>query len=129
MVLRKDAINLIQAHPNQYAENVVANLSRIWFNVPYSGTVQGIGSLFYILPNAILLAGMLGIVPVLWLRRHHWPPEVAPFAVLFLLALGVQALLAAYSRMLIPLVPLVLWLIVSSVTLHVRIVGKGSVDT
>ena len=54
-VLRRDAIDLIRRHPRRYVRNLVANLSRFWFNTPYSFTPQKLGTLFYTLPNALLL--------------------------------------------------------------------------
>jgi 4-amino-4-deoxy-L-arabinose transferase-like glycosyltransferase len=120
-VLRHDAIHLIKNHPTAYARHLAENLSRIWFNTPYSFTPQKLSTLFYILPNALLLAGLLGVAPLLWLRRRNLPSEVGAFLVLLVLGVGVQTLLAAYGRMLAPLVPIILWLVVFVLARHVRL--------
>jgi 4-amino-4-deoxy-L-arabinose transferase-like glycosyltransferase len=120
-VLRHDAIHLIRTHPKAYARHLAENLSRIWFNTPYSFTPQKLSTLFFILPNALLLAGLLGVAPVLWLRRGTLPFEVGAFLVMLLLGVGVQALLAANGRMLAPLVPLILWLVVFVLARHVQL--------
>jgi hypothetical protein len=45
-------------------------------------------------------------------RRRH--PEAAAFAILLIPGIGLQALLSAYTRMLVPLVPVMLWFIVQA---------------
>ena len=119
--LRRAAIRLIRTHPGRYARHLAENLSRIWFNTPYSFTPQKLDTLFYIIPNALLLAGLLACTPVVWLRRRSLPLEVGPFLVLLLLGVGVQILLAAFGRMLSPLVPLIIWLVVIVVGSQVRL--------
>jgi 4-amino-4-deoxy-L-arabinose transferase-like glycosyltransferase len=105
-VLRRDAVKLIEEHPQKYARHVVENLSRMWFSMPYSFTQQKLSTLFYALPNAVLLVALLGSLGLLWLHRSNLPIEAAPMGLLLLLGIAAQAPLAAYSRMIVPLVPL-----------------------
>jgi 4-amino-4-deoxy-L-arabinose transferase-like glycosyltransferase len=123
-VLRRDAIRLIRRHPARYVRHLAENLSRIWFNTPYSFKPQKLDPLYYILPNALLLAGLLGSASVLWLRRRSLIFEVGPFLVLLLLGIGGQTPLAAFGRMLAPLVPLILWLIVFVLASQVRLAKR-----
>jgi hypothetical protein len=121
-VLRRDAIRLIKAHPRTYLSHVAANLSRLWLNTPYSFTPQKLSTIFYVIPNALLLFGLTLSAAVLWARQRTLAPEVVAFA--FFLALGIilQAPLAAYTRMLAPLVPLIIWLTVFAAFRYLRLV-------
>jgi hypothetical protein len=104
-VLRHQATRWIRAHPTQYVRHVADNLSRIWFNFPYSFTAEHLGLLLYVVPDALLLACAAFSMFVLWRSRRDVPLSVQAFVLFFVLGLGVQSLLAAYQRMLIPLVP------------------------
>ena len=117
----RDARRLIEHHPRSYVKNVAANVSRLWFNTPYSYTPQKISTLFYIVPNALLLAGLILSIALFVTRRGLPVPGLSVFAVLFVVGFVVQALLAGYSRMLVPLVPIILWAAVVSVARYVRL--------
>jgi 4-amino-4-deoxy-L-arabinose transferase-like glycosyltransferase len=121
--LRHDAATLIRDHPGRYARHLAENLSRILFNMPYSFTPQKLNTLFYIVPNAILLTGLLVATIILWPRRRTLPFEGSVFAVLLLLGVVLQVPLAAYGRMFTPLVPLVLWILVFVLAKYVRLVA------
>jgi 4-amino-4-deoxy-L-arabinose transferase-like glycosyltransferase len=110
--IERQARRNIVDHPGKYAENVVANVSRILFNSPYSRTFQQTNDLFYALPNAILIGAFVLCVLVLVPRRRELPPETGVFALLGATAFVLHALVAAYPRMLAPIVPLLVWLTV-----------------
>jgi 4-amino-4-deoxy-L-arabinose transferase-like glycosyltransferase len=110
--IEREARRNILDHPDKYAENVVANVSRMLFNAPYSRTLQQTNDLFYALPNAILLGAFALCVLVLVPRRRALPPETGVFALLGVTAFALHALVAAYPRMLAPIVPLLVWLTV-----------------
>jgi 4-amino-4-deoxy-L-arabinose transferase-like glycosyltransferase len=110
-----EALRNIGDHPGAYAENVVANISRMLFNSPYSRTLQQTNDVFYALPNAILLGAAVLCVLLLVPRRRALPPEAGPFALLAATAFGLHALVSAYPRMLAPIVPLLVWLTVLAV--------------
>ncbi len=127
-VLRHDALHLIREHPVHYARNLANNLSRIWFNLPYSFTPEHVGVLVYIVPDALLLAGLLASGAVLWVTRRNLPFELRSFLVLLVLGVAIQTLLSAYQRMLTPLVPVIILLVVVSQARYVEHVrASGSV--
>jgi 4-amino-4-deoxy-L-arabinose transferase-like glycosyltransferase len=103
------AVRNIVHHPGKYAENVAANVSRLFFNTPYSRTQEQANDLFYALSNALVIGAVVLSLLVLLPRWRELPPETGPFLVLALAAFGFHALLAAYPRMLMPLVPFVGW--------------------
>lgn len=113
--IEREALRNIADHPDAYAENVLANVSRMLFNSPYSRTLQQTNDVFYALPNAILLGAAVFCVFVLVPRRRLLPPETGVFALLAATAFGLHALVSAYPRMLAPIVPLVVWLTVLAV--------------
>ena len=113
--IEREALRNIADHPDAYAENVVANVSRMLFNSPYSRTLQQTNDVFYALPNALLLGAALLCALMLVPRRRTLPPEAGPFALLAATAFGLHALVSAYPRMLAPIVPLLVWLTVLAV--------------
>lgn len=114
--LEARALRNIAEHPDAYAENVAANVSRLFFDAPYSDGEPRSATLAFAIPNAILLA-LVAISLVLLRRRHAaLPSVVVPFAVLALLAFGLHALVAAYPRMLLPIVPLAVFFVATTLT-------------
>jgi len=108
--IEREALGNIADHPGAYAENVVANISRMLFNSPYSRTQQQTNDVFYAVPNALLLGAVVLCALVLLPRRRRLPPETGVFALLAATAFALHALVSAYPRMLAPIVPLVVWL-------------------
>jgi 4-amino-4-deoxy-L-arabinose transferase-like glycosyltransferase len=110
--LERAALHNIVHHPAKYAENLAANASRILFNAPYSRRPLGLRVIPFLVPGVILVA--LLAYCVLWLRRHRrrLPPEAPAFIAFAVVAFLVHLPVSAYVRMLIPIVPPLLWLIV-----------------
>ena len=108
--IEREALRNIADHPDAYVENVLANLSRMLVNAPYSRVDWQWNDLFYAVPNVLLLAVAVFAAVVLVLRRRTLPPETSAFAVFAAVAFGLHALVASYPRMLAPIVPLVVWL-------------------
>jgi 4-amino-4-deoxy-L-arabinose transferase-like glycosyltransferase len=107
--IEDEAIDNVAHDPTKYARNVVANVSRMVFNVPYSRTPQQTNDLFYALSNAVVLGAVAFSLLVLVPRLRSLPAETGPFVLLAVAAFGFHALLAAYPRMLMPIVPLIGW--------------------
>jgi 4-amino-4-deoxy-L-arabinose transferase-like glycosyltransferase len=110
--IEREAVRNIFRHPTKYGENVVANVSRMLFNAPYSRTQQQTNDVFYALPNALLVGAIVLCLAVLLPRRRTLPPETGVFVLLGAVAFTLHALVAAYPRMLAPIVALVVWLTV-----------------
>ena len=108
--IEREALSNIAEHPLSYAGNVVANASRLLLNRPYSDSAWRANDLLYAVSGLALLAAAAFAAVVLVPRRGSLPPETGPFAALALLAVGGHLLVAAYPRMLAPVVPLVGWL-------------------
>jgi hypothetical protein len=108
--IEREAVRNIANHPDAYIGNVLANVSRMLVNAPYSRVDWQWNDLFYAVPNLLLLAVAVVTAVVLVPLRRALPPETAPFAVLGAVAFGLHALVASYPRMLAPIVPLVVWL-------------------
>ena len=113
--IEREALRNIADHPDAYAENVVANVSRLFFNSPYSRTQQQTNDVFYALPNAILLGAAVFCVLVLVPRRRGLPSETGVFVLVASTAFALHVLVAAYPRMLAPIVPLLVWLTVLAI--------------
>jgi 4-amino-4-deoxy-L-arabinose transferase-like glycosyltransferase len=108
--LEHAALANIRAHPGKFAKNVAANLSRMWFDFPFSAKPERLGALFYALPNALLL-GALALSALLFAQARRMPVEARLFAGFGVAVLAVHAVVAAYPRMLMPLVPIAIALV------------------
>ena len=111
VAFRRRAVDNILAHPGKYARNVAANVTRIWFSFPYSYTPQKLTTLFYVLPNSLLLSGLVFSGVVLLTRRPPGVGDCHVVLVLMCLTLGGSSLLSAYPRMLDPAVPCAYFLV------------------
>ena len=103
--LRRQAIENIKAHPAKFAQNVVANVSRMWFSFPYSYTSQKLTTLVYVLPDSLLLSALLLAAVVLSVRRPAGVGDCHLVLMFMGLTLGGSALVSGYARMLDPIVP------------------------
>lgn len=112
--LEREALRNIAGHPERYAENLVANLSRLLFNTPYSEEPPKANDAFYALPNSLVVGALALSLLVLVPRRRELPPEALPFVLLGSAGLALHVAVATYPRMLMPLVPIVVWFAVLS---------------
>ena len=121
--LERRALRNIRSHPDKYIQNWLANLSRLFFSFPYTDTPQKLSTLFYVLPNVLLLA-LCGASLVAWrVARRPLPSEVHLVLFVGLVAIAGTSVGSASPRYLIPLIPFfVLWSLVAlSVNLEVRV--------
>jgi hypothetical protein len=110
--LERQARHNIVHHPLKYARNLAENASRILFNFPYSRRPLNLRATAFLVPGALLVALLALSVGRLARRRVRLPPEGAAFAFFAAAAFLVHLPISAYVRMLIPMVPPMLWLIV-----------------
>ena len=106
--LERRAVENIVSNPLKY-ENIAANVSRMFFDAPYSYTEQRLSAVFFALPNALLLSVALLAAVGAYRMRESLPAAAVPFAAFALVSFGLHALVAAYPRMLMPIVPVVVW--------------------
>jgi hypothetical protein len=111
--LKLQHMALVQAlgHPAKYLLNLVANVGRMFVGLPFSFTLSPAVIAGLALFNGTLLAGLLAAGISLRRASRSLPPEAVPFLLLFGLGLVVHLLPTAEPRMLVPLVPIPLWLI------------------
>jgi 4-amino-4-deoxy-L-arabinose transferase-like glycosyltransferase len=110
--LERQARHDIVQHPWKYVQNLTANGSRMLFNAPYSRRPVTLRTVIFIVPGALLLGLLALSLARLRGRRERLPPEAAAFAFFAAAAFFVHLPISAYVRMLIPMVPPALWLIV-----------------
>jgi hypothetical protein len=110
--LERRAFEQIRDHPGAYAGNLAANASRMLFNVPYSKRGFEARSLAFVLPG-LALVGLLALALARLSRaRERLLPETVPFALFAAASFAIHLPISAYTRMLIPMMPLLAWLIV-----------------
>jgi hypothetical protein len=127
-MLERRALENIRDHPLKYGENVAANVSRMLFDAPYSYSRQRLSALYFALPNALLLAAALLSAFLALRMRHALPAAAVPFALFAGTAFGLHALVAAYPRMLLPVVPVIVWFAAVTIANQVRLVSTTALS-
>jgi hypothetical protein len=111
--LKLQHVALVQAlgHPAKYALNLLANVGRMFVGFPFSFALPAAVIAGLIAFNGALLAGVLAATRSLLRARSSMPPETVPFLLFAGLGLVVHLLPTAEPRMVVPLIPVPLWLI------------------
>ena len=105
------ALDNLSEHPAAFARNWVANIGRLLISYPYSFTPQKLSTLFYLVPNMLLLSLCLFCLAPALLRRASLPPALWSLLLLVAVAFGGNSLLSAAPRMFNPqLVVLGAWI-------------------
>jgi hypothetical protein len=109
--LKMQAIKNIMKHPVKYLKNVSANIGRMLFNYPYSFVPQKKRTFFYIIPNMFIVVCSIMCIYPYFARRKIIPGEIHIMVVFFLISFAGSALVSAYPRQFMVLVPvLLIWL-------------------
>jgi 4-amino-4-deoxy-L-arabinose transferase-like glycosyltransferase len=126
---KKKAIENIRLHPVKYLKNCVANVGRMFFDVPYSYNYERFQTFLRIPVNAIVFTFVLfsGIFTVIGWRK-------VKFEMLFLLLLlglffSFLVLVSATQRLFYVIVPVILYwtayMVESGFDVRIRLSGKG----
>lgn len=120
--LERRALENIRGSPLKFAKNVSANVSRMIFGFPFSATPESLSTLFYLIPNTIILWALVGSALLLLLTRRTvaFPFEGIVFAAFAAFCFALHSVLAAFPRMLMPSIPIALWFVF--VTVGTRVV-------
>lgn len=114
------------AHPAQYGLNLLANLGRMFVGLPFPFTLSVAVVVGMILINGALLAGVVAASRSLVRTRSALPRETVPFVLFAALAFLVHLPPTAEPRMLIPIVPVLIWLIAQAFGRRRSTYGRGS---
>ena len=110
-VLRRLATENIRADPLAYARNLAANAGRLLFWAPMrSARPWGLVALCVVF-NGLLLVAVGRAARRLWRRRADRPPETVAFALFAAVAVAVHLPPSASPRMLLPVVPVLVWFV------------------
>lgn len=116
----------IRSRPGRYLGNVAANVSRMWFDFPYSFRSERLAPLLFVVPNGLVLTCLLAALGLLVGRaRGLLPVEAIPFGVFAVATFVLHGLLAAYPRMLFPIIPVIFWVVVLVFTRRIRVVSPA----
>ncbi|TML97048.1 MAG: hypothetical protein E6G05_14355 [Actinobacteria bacterium] len=99
------------AHPAKYLLNLLANVGRMFLGFPFSFKLSVAVVTGLALFNGALLAALMAAAVSLRRARRPLPPEALPYLLFFGLGLAVHLLPTAEPRMVVPLIPIPLWLI------------------
>jgi len=109
LALREVAFENIRDRPLGYARNLVANTTRMFFAVPMRPELSAIRIGANVLFNGLLLIAVTWAAVALYRRRPALPPEAAPIALFAALGVAVHLPASSSPRMLLPIVPALLW--------------------
>lgn len=111
--LKLEHLALAQAigHPAKYGLNLLANLGRMFFGFPFGFVLPPAVIAGLIAINGTLLGGLLATGRRLMRARASLPRESAAFSLFAAVGFAVHLLPTAEPRLVIPLVPVVIWLI------------------
>jgi hypothetical protein len=123
--LRRHAAANIRADPLRYGRNLAANVSRLLFSVPARRHVSPVALAELVLFNGSLIVAVAWAARVLWRRHPSLPPETAAIALFTTLAVGVHIPPSASPRMLLPVVPALVWLVALAGTTR-RVTRRGA---
>jgi hypothetical protein len=113
--MQSAAIANIRAHPAAYARNLAANAARLWFDAPFWPRESGGALALYWVFNGLLLLASGWAAATLVRNRRRLAPETFPIAAFAGIALLLHVFFSAYPRMLLPIVPALVWLIAQAV--------------
>ena len=109
--LEKRAIENIRGAPLKFAKNVAANVSRMTLGFPFSAKQETLNTLYYLIPNSLVLWALAGSALLAAWGRVSFGFEGIVFAAFAGLAFALHSVLAAFPRMLMPLIPIALWFV------------------
>jgi hypothetical protein len=109
--IQSKALRLIRDHPTSYLKNLPPNVSRLFLQTPFTNnpTNSITKRAAYAVPSLVILGVLALCLPRLLRDRRRLPPEALPFAMFAAVGIVFHSLLAAEGRMLMPLVPALLW--------------------
>ena len=108
-ILFQEGWKNIRDHPLKFAQNWIANVSRMFFVFPYSYYRHNMVPLLYILPNSFLLVlGLISVPAGIIMWRLHIPPHSKLLVFNGLCYLGACTLVSAEPRMLYVVLPIIL---------------------
>lgn len=105
VLYKEAAITNMRNHPLKYVKNTAASGIRLFFNYPYSYTAQSPSSLFYIIPNGILLALTLLAFLLALSRPASIQFEIWFLGMIALITLGGLTMGNGMARYLLPVIP------------------------
>jgi hypothetical protein len=118
---KEKALEQIRQFPLRYAANWISNIGRMWMDYPFAYKYQRPHTLFYMFPNALLLAGCLFSLPFLLAALGRLPDEISALGLLSVIFLGGSSLVYSCSRYLIIIVPVLLLAVFYCWTALVRV--------
>lgn len=111
LTLQQVAITQALGHPAKYALNLVANLGRTFFGLPFSFSLPLAVVVGLALFTTALVGGLIAAARSIVRTRGRMPAETVPFLVFGLFAFALHLLPTSEPRMIIPIVPVAIWLI------------------
>ncbi len=123
LALQHAAIGHALAHPASYALNLLANIGRTFIGWPFAFALSDWALVGMIVINLTLIVGVLAAARSALRGRISLPSETAPFVLFASVGLAIHLFFTSEPRMVIPIIPVPIWLIAQA--LHRRVPAYG----
>ncbi len=115
----------LKAHPEGYLGNLPPNITRLFFNTPFTYREQSMRDLGYALPNFLILCGA-ALALYLMFRQRFRVPSAVLYPTFFVVAYcSLMVVLGAYARFFIMAVPMIVFVTAYSIAHYLRIEFRG----
>ena len=99
------AIANIRKYPAKYAMNCVANLGRLFFEYPHTGTLQSSGTFFFLAPNMFVFVFIVLTLTIGVFYLKKISDEIIVLLIFIMVYLAGSTFVSAYCRMFIVTMP------------------------
>ena len=121
---KKIAVSNIRRYPVKYLRNIISNVERLFFNFPYSYTLQH--SSIKIAFSGIVVVGMIFSILISLINFRKIEFSLRFIIIFVMIYLGLTILVSAYPRMFTVIVPILLfwigWIIQKSIKINFKLI-------
>ena len=129
LVLQHVALVHALGHPAQYGLNLLANLGRMFIGLPFPFTLSIAVIVGMILINGALLGAVVAATRSLARARSALPLETLPFVLFATVAFLVHLVPTAEPRMLVPIIPVLIWVVAQAFGRRRSSYGRPTIGT
>lgn len=125
-LLKREALQSLKTYPKKFLYNCISNAGRLWLNYPFTYKEQRPHTLFYMVPNAILLGGLVFCIYPLTRALRQINKEIIALILFMVIYLTLVTILPSNPRYLVPVVPVLIFILFYTCFMVLEIRFKNS---